>query len=841
MRGRSTLEKKRDRAARRIQRNFRHQLMKDCFDDQMKMYQTAKATFDSFDYHISQKQGVKRLSVFFLFCLLFYSVLFMQKRTLEGYDTHEVIHLSLNDNEWSHTNSWMTVDNIGANVGDTVIDNVYTFIESVFLMWHRGPDTRRMSKAAKAARRRDMTTNYTRRYEAQVLSQPNSSLVIREPEDVAYDEMMRRHGIAYPLGSILYLKGNFSANTYSAFGNLLEEERELTPWVDEEVDPPSCKAMAALEKKGMAAFRQGADYLPSVPLYGRADDSAGYVYNNQRTLGVMFVTQTRYASKTCDNSNSPGTDYYRQECHDPHLEESAAFEPEPVADRPARAVKCPSEETQKELAAAFEQKLEETARRKREQQEQRGTSSSSATTATSSSSSSSSSTAASRRRRLQEKNTGLPGCTCVSSSTVLENLTASSYIVNGVLEIKNEPYPVYPVDGSWGADSCERWDKNLPPFCGDANGQPLEEPPAWCEDRWCFVDANACNRSNSISGYFPGTALSYSYDTCGTGVNSWTDGSALDLVAAITLGSCTGPLSCPRTYTDMTPCPEGCTAKKFDSPWDIVSLRPPSEADKLADPILPPDHPYAGEDFNTLKTIRATKGVGFDPFCFDNIRDNYLFMMDLGFFSFPKSAELCKLDRLKQEQWLDWQTKEVKIGIILFNANLDMFTRVVVTFKLTIGGRIFKWVDVNSYQIRDMYSSGSDFFRLFLEVVFLTMLGLLYFGNIIVWIHLCTITARWVLPEMHDYLEAYDGIMYIIDRFDSVHSVFSVYKVFNSISIGLNVVRLFINMQFHSRMGLVTKTIVRVWEDLWHFAILFFVTVFMLAFMGWNLLGKNAE
>ena len=327
--------------------------------------------------------------------------------------------------------------------------------------------------------------------------------------------------------------------------------------------------------------------------------------------------------------------------------------------------------------------------------------------------------------------------------------------------------------------------------------------------------------------------------------SSW----ASDQATAVTLGTCAGTddegQPCPRTNTDKAPCPTGCTSTTFVSPWDIVGLRPPSQEAKDNDPVLPADHAYAGEDFSTLKTIKRTKGAGVDPFCYDHHNKNYVFFMDLGFFSFPKQSQLCKLERLKQEKWLDWRTKQVTIGTILYNANLDMYTRITVKFDLTIGGRISKWVDVHSHQIRHMYSTPGDAFRAVMEFVFLALLAkqwydlvqeyrskgrtaffansanllnlmgqLMYFVNIIVWMMLCARTARWMLPEMSDYIEAYSGILYVIEEFDSVHNLFSLYKVFNTISILINIIRLFINMQFHERMGLVTKTIVYVWEDL---------------------------
>ena len=39
---------------------------------------------------------------------------------------HDIIHTSLDNLEWSHTNDWLTVDNIGANPGEPLTDNVWS-------------------------------------------------------------------------------------------------------------------------------------------------------------------------------------------------------------------------------------------------------------------------------------------------------------------------------------------------------------------------------------------------------------------------------------------------------------------------------------------------------------------------------------------------------------------------------------------------------------------------------------------------------------------------------------------------------------------------------------------
>ena len=95
-------------------------------------------------------------------------------------------------------------------------------------------------------------------------------------------------------------------------------------------------------------------------------------------------------------------------------------------------------------------------------------------------------------------------------------------------------------------------------------------------------------------------------------------------------------------------------------------------------------------------------------------------------------------------------------------------------------------------------------------------------------------------PDTKKYGESYDSLDYIYEQFATLRYKFDQYRMTNSVSIILNIVRLFLFMGFHGRLGLVTKTLERVWKDLYHFFILFFFSVAMLAFMGWNLLGADS-
>ena len=66
---------------------------------------------------------------------------------------------------------------------------------------------------------------------------------------------------------------------------------------------------------------------------------------------------------------------------------------------------------------------------------------------------------------------------------------------------------------------CAPWDTNLPPVCE----LPQPDPPAFCQQSFCFVNASACRNSQvsmSRSSLFDDSF--YSYETCGSS-DSWSD------------------------------------------------------------------------------------------------------------------------------------------------------------------------------------------------------------------------------------------------------------------------------------------------------------------------------
>ena len=115
-------------------------------------------------------------------------------------------------------------------------------------------------------------------------------------------------------------------------------------------------------------------------------------------------------------------------------------------------------------------------------------------------------------------------CPCLESSKVFSALNTSGYVDgNGNIVLEGVPQPLYLTDRDgrkrgavYGGDSCMSHDQQLPPSCADATGIPLANAPAWCLRSWCFVDTASCDRTNTLSAYFPAAKLMYSYDTCGS-------------------------------------------------------------------------------------------------------------------------------------------------------------------------------------------------------------------------------------------------------------------------------------------------------------------------------------
>jgi hypothetical protein len=95
----------------------------------------------------------------------------------------------------------------------------------------------------------------------------------------------------------------------------------------------------------------------------------------------------------------------------------------------------------------------------------------------------------------------------------------------------------------------------------------------------------------------------------------------------------------------------------------------------------------------------------------------------------PRDSATCILEQLNVQRWIDFQTKTVEVSFILYNGNIDVYTKTRIVFTQFEGGRIQKNLFMDSIKIRDNYSTGWDFARLVLEIAF--VLGCLYFNSTI--------------------------------------------------------------------------------------------------------------
>ena len=90
--------------------------------------------------------------------------------------------------------------------------------------------------------------------------------------------------------------------------------------------------------------------------------------------------------------------------------------------------------------------------------------------------------------------------------------------MDGVITVFGTPQPLYPTDRegtTYGGDTCASWDQDLPPYCADDAGKPVEGAAEWCAAKYCYVDPRNCDIANTKSTYFPLANAYYSYATCG--------------------------------------------------------------------------------------------------------------------------------------------------------------------------------------------------------------------------------------------------------------------------------------------------------------------------------------
>ena len=100
--------------------------------------------------------------------------------------------------------------------------------------------------------------------------------------------------------------------------------------------------------------------------------------------------------------------------------------------------------------------------------------------------------------------TGLSTCPCVEWANL------GQYRVGDVIRYTPKGQDTgydYPLN--YGNLECKAHDSGLAPWCN------VISPPAWCEQKWCYVDKDACSIVPYRSFLFEGSDAHYSYQTCG--------------------------------------------------------------------------------------------------------------------------------------------------------------------------------------------------------------------------------------------------------------------------------------------------------------------------------------
>ena len=72
-----------------------------------------------------------------------------------------------------------------------------------------------------------------------------------------------KNGQVEPLGSKIYLKSNFTKDSWESLQSMT---KELGSEFEKPYMPEACQKMSPSVRKGLAAFEGGIDYLPDVPV-----------------------------------------------------------------------------------------------------------------------------------------------------------------------------------------------------------------------------------------------------------------------------------------------------------------------------------------------------------------------------------------------------------------------------------------------------------------------------------------------------------------------------------------------------------------------------------------------
>ena len=80
---------------------------------------------------------------------------------------------------------------------------------------------------------------------------------------------------------------------------------------------------------------------------------------------------------------------------------------------------------------------------------------------------------------------------------------------------------------------------------------------------------------------------------------------------------------------------------------NFPSLYKPTAEERAQDSVLDADDPDAGKSAAQIQEQRELQNKGTDPFCYNGVQKAYVVYTDLGYYSLPLDASLCKMEKLR--------------------------------------------------------------------------------------------------------------------------------------------------------------------------------------------------
>lgn len=167
-----------------------------------------------------------------------------------------------------------------------------------------------------------------------------------------------------------------------------------------------------------------------------------------------------------------------------------------------------------------------------------------------------------------------PSCPCIDSSQHLllasncKRIETNETLSSPGIRVMGHCYPT-----NYGADFCSTFDEVADPLCQE------QDPPAYCHNPWCFVDADKCRYSEKLfhKSSFQDEAgfqgLYYSYSTCNSSAKDWLDFETIEVFdrrntsLVVALPVIFWPVHFKESATGEVATPDGPEAYDDSVPW----------------------------------------------------------------------------------------------------------------------------------------------------------------------------------------------------------------------------------------------------------------------------------